>query len=120
MKKSFLDIVEEALVNVDEVDCIQLKHAKDNGEDFILIDSREREEWDASRIPNSVHISKGLIEKMVEANIPDRDTKLIIYCQSGFRSVLACESIKRMGYNQVSSLKGGISEWQSSGFPIED
>ena len=53
MKKSFLDIVEEALVNVDEVDCIQLKHAKDNEEDFILIDSREREEWDASRIPNS-------------------------------------------------------------------
>ncbi len=81
MKKSFLDIVEEALVNVDEVDCIQLKHAKDNEEDFI---------------------------------------QLIIYCQSGFRSVLACESIKRMGYNQVSSLKGGISEWQSSGFPIED
>ena len=78
MKKSFLDIVEEALVNVDEVDCIQLKHAKDNEEDFILIDSREREEWDASRIPNSVHMSKGLIEKMVEANIPDRDTKLVI------------------------------------------
>ena len=41
MKKSFLDIVEEALVNVDEVDCIQLKHAKDNEEDFILIDSRK-------------------------------------------------------------------------------
>ena len=120
MKKSFLEIVEEALVNVDEVDCIQLKHAKDNEEDFILIDSREREEWDASRIPNSVHMSKGLIEKMVEANIPDRDTQLVIYCQSGLRSVLACESIKRMGYNQVSSLKGGISEWQSSGFPIED
>ena len=68
MKKSFLDIVEEALVNVDEVDCIQLKHAKDNEEDFILIDSREREEWDASSIPNSVHMSKGLIEK----NMPGR------------------------------------------------
>ena len=120
MNKSFLDIVEEALENVDEIDCIQLKHVKDHDEDFILIDSREKEEWDASRIPDSVHMSKGLIEKLVEASIPDRNTKLIIYCQSGFRSVLACESIKRMGYNHVSSLKGGISEWQSSGFPIED
>ena len=97
MKKSFLDIVEEALVNVDEVDCIQLKHAKDNEEDFILIDSREREEWDASRIPNSVHMSKGLIEKMVEANIPDRDTKLIIYCQSGFQVGFSLRKHKTYG-----------------------
>ena len=45
--------------------------------------------------------------------------KIVLYCQSGFRSVLACESIKRLGYNDVSSLKGGIAEWQNSGFDLE-
>ena len=119
MSKSFLEVVEEALKNIDEVDVFQLKKSFDDNEDFLLIDTRETEEWNLSRIPNATHISKGLIEKVLDVSVPDRNKKIVLYCQSGFRSVLACESIKRLGYNDVSSLKGGIAEWQNSGFDLE-
>lgn len=75
------------------------------------IDVREKDEWAQGAIPHAIHLSKGVIERDIEAIIPDCHTPLILYCSGGFRSVLAAYHLKKMGYKEVLSLKGGYKAY---------
>jgi rhodanese-related sulfurtransferase len=97
----------------------QLKTAKASGEKFTLIDVREDNEWTAGHATGAVHMSKGVIERDVEAKVPDKKTKLVLYCGSGARSALAADSLMKMGYSNVFSLAGGINAYQAAGLPVE-
>lgn len=114
----FLNLVKEALINVPEVDVFQVKNRLDKGEEIILIDVREDNEWKQGRIPTAIHFGKGIIERDIESNIEDTSAELILYCQGGFRSALAAESLHKMGYKNVYSMSGGYGTWVANEFPI--
>ena len=116
--KGFLGLVEDALKQVPEVDVYQIKERLDKGEQVNLIDVREDNEWNLGRIPTAIHLGKGIIERDIEAVVADRSTQLILYCQGGFRSALAAESLNKMGYQNVYSMSGGFSAWVGSEFPV--
>jgi len=117
--KNFQDLVQEALKNISEVDIYQLKEKIESNKQIRLIDIREDREWVSGRIPTSYHIGRGVLEKGI-SEIADSDDEIILYCASGFRSVLGSKSLKEMGFNNVSSLKGGITDWITAGFEIEE
>tara|TARA_R110002111_G_scaffold259308_1_gene329286 strand:- start:90543 stop:90923 length:381 start_codon:yes stop_codon:yes gene_type:complete len=117
--KLFLDIVEDAKSRVLECTVHDVKIRTEQGEEFHLIDVREDHEFSAGRIPGARHIGKGIIERDVEALIPDTSTLLILYCGGGFRSALAADNLQKMGYTQVISMDGGFSGWKAAGFEIE-
>ncbi len=54
-----------------------------------------------------------------DANRPQRNGRVIVYCELGLRSLLAAETLKRMGYGDVSSMAGGIRDWIAQGFSVE-
>ena len=83
----------------------------ENKENFYLVDVREDSEWIEGNIPNSIHIGKGVIERDITQLIPDKGAEIVLYCQGGFRSALAGESIQKMGYTNVFSMSGGYSDW---------
>ena len=116
--KGFLGLVEEALKDVPEVDVYQIKDRLDKGDSLNLIDVREDNEWNLGRIPTAIHLGKGIIERDIESVAKNREMELILYCQGGFRSALAAESLKKMGYKNVYSMSGGFSTWASNEFPI--
>ncbi len=58
-----------------------------------------------------MHIGKGVIERDIAQLIPDKGAEIVLYCQGGFRSALAGESIQKMGYTNVFSMSGGYSDW---------
>ena len=116
--RGFLGLVEQALSKVPEVDVYQLKNRLEKGEQFTLIDVREDNEWNLGRIPTAIHLGKGIIERDIESTVEDRNTELILYCQGGFRSALAAESLNKMGYQNVSSMSGGFSAWVENNFSI--
>ena len=116
--KGFLSLVEEALKDIPEVDVYQIKDRLDKGDNVNLIDVREDNEWDLGRIPTAIHLGKGIIERDIESVAKNREMELILYCQGGFRSALAAESLKKMGYKNVYSMSGGFSTWASNEFPI--
>ena len=116
--KGFLGLVEEALKDVPEVDVYQIKDRLDKGDNLNLIDVREDNEWNLGRIPTAIHLGKGIIERDIESVAKNREMELILYCQGGFRSALAAESLKKMGYKNVYSMSGGFSTWASNEFPI--
>jgi rhodanese-related sulfurtransferase len=91
----------------------------EEGEKFWLIDVREENEWKAGRLPGAVHLSKGVIERDIEKMIPETQAPIVLYCGGGFRSALAADNLRRMGYEQVFSMDGGWRAWTEAGYPVE-
>ena len=116
--KGFLNLVEDALKDIPEVDVHQVQNKIEKGEEFNLIDVREDSEWILGRIPKAIHMGKGVIERDIEPMVQNREAELILYCQGGFRSALAAESLKKMGYKNVYSKSGGVSAWVVNEFPV--
>lgn len=116
----FLALVEQYRTQVNETDIHAVHQAfESNSSDFVLIDVREESEWAAGHLPNAIHLGKGIIERDVEGHFPNPETKLILYCGGGFRSVLAAEQLQRMGYTNVISMDGGFRAWKDAGFEVQ-
>jgi rhodanese-related sulfurtransferase len=115
----FLKLVNEAKSRVKETDIAGYKKMLAAGEKAVLIDVREDNEWSAGHAAGAVHLGKGIIERDIEGQIPDKSTKLVLYCGGGFRSALAGDAIQQMGYTDVISLDGGWRAYQASGLPVE-
>ena len=116
--QGFLGLVQKALETIPEYDVHQVKNKIDLSQDFILVDVREDREWIQGNIPSSIHIGKGVIERDVANLIPNQETEIVLYCQGGYRSALAGESLKKMGYKNVLSMSGGFSDWVNNKFPV--
>jgi rhodanese-related sulfurtransferase len=114
----FLRIVEDAKQRVRETTVAEVKTKLDKGEKFLLIDVREDNEYAKDHLPSAVHLGKGIIERDIEARVPDLNTPMILYCGGGFRSALAADNLQKMGYTQVISMDGGIRDWREKGFPL--
>lgn len=92
---------------------------REAGHAHVLIDCREESEWNAGHLPGAIYIGKGVIERDIVAKVPDKSTTLVIYCGGGFRSALAGDSVKKMGYADVVSMDGGWKAWNEAGMPVE-
>jgi rhodanese-related sulfurtransferase len=115
----FLSIVADAKSRIKEVTLAEVKRKMDAGERFHLVDVREESEWAKGRLPGARHLGKGILERDVEAAIPDTGAEIILYCGGGYRSALAADNLRKMGYTRVASMDGGFRGWQDSGFPTQ-
>src|SRR5215475_8392093 len=115
----FLGLVNDAKSRVKETNVADVKRRMDAGEKFVLVDTREDNEWANGHLPGAVHLSKGIIERDIEKAVPDAGTKVILYCGGGFRSALAADNLQKMGYTNVESMDGGWKGWLEAGFPTQ-
>lgn len=113
----FLALVNDAKSRIKHIDIAEYR--KMPREDHILIDVREDREWEAGHAAGAYHLSKGVIERDIETEIPDKSTTLVLYCGGGFRSALSADELQKMGYTNVISLDGGWRAWNEAGLPIE-
>ncbi len=113
----FLKLVNESKAKVKETNVEDVKRRMDAGEKFLLVDVREDNEWANGHLPSAVHMGRGIIERDIEAAIPDTNTKMILYCGGGFRSALVAENLQKMGYTNVESMDGGWKGWIAAGLP---
>lgn len=117
--EAFLAIVNDAKSRVKQIDIDEYRRLRESGDPHLLIDVREESEWNAGHASGSMHLGKGIIERDIESKVPDRDTKLVLYCGGGFRSALAADNLQKMGYRDVISLDGGWRAWTGAGLPVE-
>jgi rhodanese-related sulfurtransferase len=115
----FLKIVDEAKTRVRETTVDKVKARMDCGDKFLLIDVREESEFAKDHVPGAVHLGKGIIERDIEARVPELDKEMVLYCGGGFRSALAADNLQKMGYTNVISMDGGIRDWREKGYPLE-
>ena len=114
----FLKIVDDAKARVRETNVDEVKKRMDRGDKFLLVDVREDSEYAKDHLPGAIHLGKGVIERDVEARVPDLKTEMVLYCGGGFRSALAADNLQKMGYTNVISMHGGIRGWREKGFPL--
>ncbi len=117
---AFLALVRDAKQRVRETTIPELKKRLDAKEEFHLIDVREDHEWAAGHIPGAKHLSRGIIERDIESQIPDREAEILLYCGGGYRSALVADNLQKMGYKRVVSVDGGWRGWTGAGFPGEE
>jgi rhodanese-related sulfurtransferase len=115
----FLKIVDDAKKRVRETNVDAVNARIDRGEKFLLIDVREESEFAKDHLPGAVHLGKGIIERDIEARVPELNTEMVLYCGGGFRSALAADNLQKMGYTNVISMDGGIRDWREKGYPLE-
>lgn len=85
----------------------------------VVIDVRERDEYEQGFIPGANWVPRGFLELKVEDIAPEREREVIIYCAGGTRSALAARSLAELGYANVASMAGGFRAWKNSGLKFD-
>ena len=115
----FLKLVEQAKRTIKECTIADVKVKLDRGDSFHLIDVREDNEFAKDHAKGATHLGRGILERDIETVIPNKQAEIVLYCGGGYRSALAAESLRQMGYTNVQSMDGGMRAWREAGYPIE-
>jgi rhodanese-related sulfurtransferase len=117
--EGFLRLVADAKTRIRETTPEAVRRRQLAGEHFHLVDVREDSEWAKGHAVGAVHLGKGVIERDVEREFPDREAELVLYCGGGYRSALAADALQTMGYRRVIPMDGGWRRWCELGYPTE-
>src|SRR5258708_35895460 len=97
----FLKLVNEAKKKIKETNVADVKRRMDAGEKFLVVDTREDNEWANGHLPGAIHMGRGVIERDIEGRGPDTTPKLILYFGGGFRSAILPENLLKLGLLDV-------------------
>ncbi len=118
MSPSGAEFIKQAKSSVEEIDPSDVRPLLGNG--VAIIDVREGDEVRGGKLPGATSIPRGFLESRIEATVPDRAQKVVLYCASGVRSALAANTLVRdLGYEDVVSMTGGITLWKDRGYDVE-
>ena len=113
----FEKLVADAKKNITEISP-QDAAAKLKSGEAVIVDVREKDEWDEGHIPDAIHLSRGTIELDIEEKVPDPNAMIICHCGGGGRGALAAESLQKMGYKNVRNMSGGFKAWKAASLPM--
>ena len=89
-----------------------------NGENTVILDVREDNEFNSGHIRNSIHIPLASLSKRINELEKYKEKSILAVCRSGNRSNTACRTLNKQGFENVSNLAGGIMSWSSANLPI--
>jgi phage shock protein E len=112
----FEKLVADVKKNITEISP-QDTAAKLESSEAVVVDVRDKDEWDEGHIPGAIHLSRGTIELDIEEKVPDPNAMIICHCGGGGRGALASESLQKMGYKNVRNMAGGLKAWKAAGLP---
>jgi phage shock protein E len=112
----FQKLVADAKKNITEISPQDAAAKLQRGE-AVIVDVRDKDEWDEEHIPGAMHMSRGTIELDIEEKVPDPNAMIICHCGGGGRGALATASLQKMGYNNVRNMAGGFKAWKAACLP---
>src|SRR5512132_574254 len=116
--KTLKEMLGEARQVIPEQPPAELKKRIDTGESVVVIDVRDPDEYRDGSIEGANNISRGFLEFRVGTAAPEPSTPIVLYCQTGLRSMLAAKALHDLGYTNVINLQGGFQRWAQSGLPV--
>jgi rhodanese-related sulfurtransferase len=129
MSLSLMDMVKTARADVREVAPADANAALERGEIKLVVDVRERDEFEEAHLPGAVNVPRGLLEIRADPGSPARDpglssdpsARILVYCTKApsARSVLAAHTLISMGYDHVEALEGGLNAWAEASLPVD-
>ena len=116
---TYRELLQLAKDEIDQISAGEARSRLENGDRPVVVDVRERDEWEEGHIPGAVHVPRGNLESRIEQAVPDKDRPLVVYCAAGNRSAFATKTLRELGYENAVSLAGGFTDWKRNGFPFE-
>ena len=116
--KTIPQIIGEAKSQISEVTVGEIKNDIDAGMNFVLLDVRTSEEFNAGHLAKGINIPRGTLEFLIGKFYPNKDTEIVLYCRTDARAALCTNTLKEMGYTNVKNLKGGFKAWGEAGYSI--
>ena len=121
-----MELIKQAQKEVGEISAKKLKSLLDEDEDIIVLDVRESEQRAEGNIPSNdmnkeqfISITRGNLEWKVNKLIQDKEVIIVTYCRKGGRGALAAQVLRKMGYENATTLKGGLKGWAKAGYPVQ-
>jgi molybdopterin/thiamine biosynthesis adenylyltransferase/rhodanese-related sulfurtransferase len=114
----YRDLLARVREEIDEISTIEASELLHSSEGPLFVDVRETDEWEEGHIPGALHVSRGRLESRIEGLIPDKRRPLLVYCSVGARSAFATKALLEMGYEDVTNLAGGFTDWKRNGFEV--
>jgi molybdopterin/thiamine biosynthesis adenylyltransferase len=112
------ELIRKVKEQITEVDPKDVHEVVRNG--VVIVDVREQHEFEEAHLPGAVHVPRGHLESRIEGSAPDKSQRVILYCASGNRSALAAHTMHDLlGYEDVASMRGGITLWKDRGYEVE-
>src|SRR2546429_7738153 len=96
----FEKLVAEAKKKITEISPTEAAEKSKSGE-AVIVDVREKDEWDEEDIPDATHISRGTIELDIEEKVPDKKARIVCHCGGGGRSQPAAASLRNIRYKNA-------------------
>jgi len=126
--KTFAELVKACLPQVEEIFPWDLEEQMEESRDMLILDVRESYEFDVMHIKDSLNVPRGILESAAEWDYEEtepelvnaRDRYVVVVCRSGNRSLLAAQTLKMMGFNNVVNLKTGLRGWSDYELPLVD
>ncbi len=123
---TLMDFIKAAKAEISEIDGAQLDALRKEKSDVLLLDVREAAEYDQGHLDGALLVPRGVLEtaadfsypKRFQALVDAREHPVVLYCASGGRSAMAAATLKRMGFNDVYSLAGGVMQWAKEQRPL--
>ena len=115
--KTLKEMLAEARQVVPEAGPAEVAERLAAGETLAVIDVRDPDEFRDGHLEVATNISRGFLEFRVGTAVTDPSTPIVLYCQTGLRSMLAAKALKDLGYGTVIDLQGGCQKWVQSGLP---
>jgi len=116
--KTIPQIIGEAKSQTTEVTVEGVKKDIDAGKNFVLLDVRTSEEFNAGHLAKGINIPRGTLEFLIGKFYPNKNREIVLYCRTDARAALCTNTLKEMGYTNVKNLKGGFKAWGEAGYSI--
>jgi rhodanese-related sulfurtransferase len=113
--------VEEALENVEGITVREAREVFDTASYFLLLDVREPGEYKPGYIPDAINLPRGLVEFKIQSEgfwenkmryLPEKSDLILVYCKKGKRAILAANTLRKMGFENVKYIIGGFKKWE--------
>lgn len=130
MAKGLKDLIADASGRVRTVSVQDVREGMEGGEVALVLDVRDRHEFDRGHVRGARHISRGVLELRAAEDSPSADPELagnkdaliVTYCAKspGLRSLMAADTLTALGYTRVVMMSGGLAEWTENGFEVDE
>ncbi len=111
-------LVKESKALIKEVSIDDVKKMIDTKENVIILDVTDKHEFEGGHLPGAINISRGMLEFKVAQIIPDKNSKIVVYCGLDLRGPLATKTLNDLGYNNAVNMAGGLKAWKAAGYPL--
>ena len=110
--EKFQRLADAARAQIDGIPANEVDSRAEKG--AVVLDIRDKEEFDRAHIPRAVHLSRGKLEMHIETLVPNLETEILCYCNANNRGALSAATLRAMGYANAKLVIGGLSAYREA------